>query len=175
MIKFAKVKETAIIPTKRDEDAGYDLYACLESKRDKFIIINPHKTRMVPLGVASVFDEHFVATLKERGSTGSKGLANRCGVIDSGFRGEWNCVITNTHDDTSIVIYDDKAINLDSAKDRISELSTVDNYIYIPTSKAITQVVFTVLATDKAEEIDYESLLNYDSERGSGMLGSSNK
>ena len=27
---WAKVKEDAIIPTKRDEDAGYDLYHCFE-------------------------------------------------------------------------------------------------------------------------------------------------
>ena len=29
-IYWAKVKEQAIIPTKREEDAGYDLYPCFE-------------------------------------------------------------------------------------------------------------------------------------------------
>lgn len=31
-VYFAKVRENAIIPSKRDEDAGYDLYANVEGK-----------------------------------------------------------------------------------------------------------------------------------------------
>ena len=34
---WAKIKEDAIIPTKKDEDAGYDIYACFD---DDFIRIN---------------------------------------------------------------------------------------------------------------------------------------
>ena len=37
-VKFAKVRPTAKIPTKRVEDAGYDIYADFE---DSFILINP--------------------------------------------------------------------------------------------------------------------------------------
>ena len=29
---FAKVREGAVIPTKKDEDAGRDLYACFDEK-----------------------------------------------------------------------------------------------------------------------------------------------
>ena len=35
-IYFAKMKEGAVIPTKREEDAGYDLYACFDE--DFFVI-----------------------------------------------------------------------------------------------------------------------------------------
>ena len=36
-INFAKIRPTAIIPTKRDEDAGFDIYANFE---DDFMIIH---------------------------------------------------------------------------------------------------------------------------------------
>ena len=35
-IYFAKVKPEAKIPSKRDEDAGYDIYACFEEDFVKF-------------------------------------------------------------------------------------------------------------------------------------------
>ena len=35
---FAKVRPEAIIPTKREEDAGRDLYACFN---EDYILINP--------------------------------------------------------------------------------------------------------------------------------------
>ena len=82
-VKFAKVRPTAEIPTKRVEDAGYDIYADFE---EDYIIVPPHKTKMIPTGIASACDTDYCFILKERGSTGSKGIAQRCGVIDSGYR-----------------------------------------------------------------------------------------
>ena len=70
---WAKVKEDAIIPTKRDEDAGYDLYPCFE---EDYLEIKPLHTRLVPLGVATAFDASYVMILKERGSTGTKESLN---------------------------------------------------------------------------------------------------
>ena len=43
---WAKVKEDAIIPTKREEDAGYDLYPCFE---EDYLRIDPLTTKLVPL------------------------------------------------------------------------------------------------------------------------------
>ena len=77
-VKFAKVRPTAKIPTKRVEDAGYDIYADFE---DSFILINPHETKMIPTGIASACDTDYCFVLKERGSTGTKGMAQRCGRI----------------------------------------------------------------------------------------------
>ena len=71
---WAKVKPEAKVPQKRYEDAGYDLYPCFE---EDYMVIEPHETRLVPLGVASAFDSEFVMILKERGSTGTKGIAQR--------------------------------------------------------------------------------------------------
>ena len=46
---FAKVKPNAIIPSKRDEDAAYDIYACFD---DDYLVIPPHKTVLIPTGIA---------------------------------------------------------------------------------------------------------------------------
>lgn len=78
IIYFAKVKEQAIIPTKREEDGAFDIYACFE---EDYMIIEPHETKMIPTGLASAFSADYVAILKERGSNGSKGIGQRAGVI----------------------------------------------------------------------------------------------
>ena len=80
---WAKVKEKAKIPCKREEDAGYDLYPCFE---EDYLEIPVLHTKLVPLGIATAFDSDYVMILKERGSTGTKGMAQRSGVIDSGYR-----------------------------------------------------------------------------------------
>ena len=85
-VKFAKVKPNAIIPSKRDEDMGFDIYACFD---EDYMVINPHETRLIPTGIASSCDSDYGFLVFERGSTGSKGIARRCGVIDSGYRNEW--------------------------------------------------------------------------------------
>ena len=60
-VKFAKVRPTAIIPTKREEDAGYDIYANFD---EDYIRINPHETKMIPTGIASACDTDYCFILK---------------------------------------------------------------------------------------------------------------
>ena len=102
-IYFAKVKEGGKIPSKRDEDAGYDIYACFD---EDYIEIKPHETKMIPTGIASSCSDDFVFLLRERGSNGSKGIAQRCGVIDSGYRGEWFVPLTNENDVSVFIVKD---------------------------------------------------------------------
>ena len=90
---WARDNETVKIPTKREEDAGWDVYANFE---EDMWVIQPHTTVMIPTNLRSAFSPKWVAILKERGSTGTKGIAQRCGVIDSGFRNAWMIPITNT-------------------------------------------------------------------------------
>ncbi len=97
---FAALREGARIPAKRDEDAGYDIYACFEEPYFRF---EPFETKLVPSGIISAFPPEYVAVLKERGSTGSRGIGQRAGVIDSGYRGEWLIAMTN-HNDRPLVI-----------------------------------------------------------------------
>lgn len=155
---WAKVKESAKIPSKRYEDAGYDLYPCFD---EDYMIIEPHETKLVPLGVASAFDPEYVMILKERGSTGTKGIAQRSGVIDSGYRGEYMAPVTNLN--TRRVVIKKEGVEY-----------TEDAIIY-PYEKAICQGVLLRMPQIESEEISLEDLKSIESERGAGKLGSSGK
>ena len=166
-IKFAKVRPDAIIPDKRDEDMGFDIYACFDKD---YMVINPHETKLIPTGIASACDPGYGFLLFERGSTGSKGIAKRCGVIDSGYRDEWFVCLTNT---TNKVMFISKLSEQETYNSYYGDIMP-ESFVY-PYSKAIVQAwVAPVLKTNK-EEISYEDLKAIPSERGMGKLGSSNK
>lgn len=163
-VKFAKTKPTAIIPTKRDEDAGYDIYANFD---EDYMRIPPHETVMIPTGIACACDIDYCLIIKERGSTGTKGMAQRCGVIDSGYRGEILVPITNT---TNKAIYIKKKDKTIPTLNNISEY-----YTEYPYEKAIAQLLVIPVPTVDVEEYTYEELKAIPSTRGVGKLGSSGK
>lgn len=162
-VKFARVRPTAVIPTKRDEDAGFDIYADFE---DDFIIIDPHTTTLIPTGIASACDADYCFILKERGSTGTKGIAQRCGVIDSGYRNEWFVPITNTTNKKIAIVKKDA--------DYIFMRNTSGYTIY-PYEKAIAQALIIPVPKVNVEELTYNELKEIASDRGMGALGSSGK
>lgn len=155
-VKFAG-KEGVKIPSKRDEDAGFDIYAFFEGE---YIEIKPHQTVMIPTGLYSAFNKNYVAILHERGSTGTKGMGQRAGVIDSGYRGEWMIPITN-HNNIPILISKSK-------KEK-------GGYIIYPYDKAIAQAIFIPLPVVKIDEISIEELQKIPSVRGTGKTGSTKK
>ena len=157
---WARDNETVKIPTKREEDAGWDIYANFE---EDMWVIQPHTTVMIPTNLRSAFSPKWVAILKERGSTGTKGIAQRCGVIDSGFRNAWMIPITNTTDKPIVILK--KGVDLEGRR----------KVIKYPYEKAIAQAIFVEVPKLQSEEISVEELLNIKSERGEGMLGSSKK
>ena len=166
-IKFAKVKPNAIIPSKRDEDMGFDIYACFD---EDYMVINPHETKLIPTGIASACDSEYGFVVFERGSTGSKGIARRCGVIDSGYRNEWFIGLTNT---TSKVIFISKLSEHETYNKYYGDIMP-ESFVY-PYSKAIAQALAVPVPKTTVEEISYEELQSIQSERGMGALGSSNK
>lgn len=160
-IYFAALREGARIPAKRDEDAGYDIYACFEEPYFRF---EPFETKLVPSGIISAFPPEYVAVLKERGSTGSRGIGQRAGVIDSGYRGEWLIAMTNHNDRPLVIAKADYAASHD--------LSDCVVYHY---EKAVCQALFLPLAVLGAETVNAASILAMPSARGAGRLGSSGK
>ena len=163
-IKFAKVKPNAIIPTKRVEDAGFDLYACLDELID-WICIPPHTSQLIPTGSASACDADWAVIFRERGSTGVKNMKINAGVIDSGFRGEYFISLYNGND---VPVYITKYMDGEQAPEP-------KNAILYPASKAIAQALIIPVPEVNVEEISYEELKDIPSERGVGALGSSNK
>lgn len=156
-IWFARTKECGQIPTKRAEDAGYDIYPAFD---EDYICIVPHETKMIPTGICSAFSSDYVAILKERGSTGTKGIGQRCGVIDSGYRGEWMVPITN-HNDVPLYI----------AK---NGHDLFEGIVY-PYHKAICQALLMPVIHAESVEKTVEEINLVQSERGTGKLGSSGK
>ena len=152
IIYFAKVRDNAIIPSKRVEDGAFDIYACFE---EAYKIIEPHQTLLISTGLASAFSTDYVAILKERGSTGTKGMGQRAGVVDSGYRGEWFVPITN-HNDQPLVIM----------KKDCEEVEAFKNAIIYPYEKAISQCIMVRVPQLSITEIAYEDLLKFESERG---------
>lgn len=163
-IYFAGIREGVKIPTKRESDAGYDIYANFEGTH---ILIPSHNTVMIPTGLKSAFSNKWYIQLEERGSTGTKGMALRCGVIDSGFRGEWFVPITNTTNQTLIIA---KSEEISRAKEIFEEEA-----IYYPYEKAICQAVLLEVPKVDIKTISEEELMSIPSDRGEGMLGSSQK
>lgn len=162
-ILFAKVKPNAIIPTKRNEDAGWDIYSNFE---EESIVINPHETKMIPTGLATAFGSKYVAILKERGSTGTRGMGQRSGVVDSGYRNEIFVPITNHNDKPLIITKETNQTTLEIL---------AEDYIIYPYSKAICQMILLELPQLQSKEISYEELKNIKSERGMTCLGESGK
>ena len=157
---FAKVKEGAKIPTKREEDAGRDIYACFD---EHFMIIEPLETKLVPTGVAMAISSDYYAQLQERGSTGSKGIKYGAGVIDSGYRGEIFVPITNCSKVPLVIC----------KKEYVNDFD--EGFLVYPYEKGIAQIIMLPVPKFEEVELSYEELLKRESERGTGALGSSGK
>ena len=200
---FAKVKPNAIIPTKKDEDAGRDVYACFD---EDYIVIPSSETKLIPTGIASAMTPKYEIRLRDRGSNGSKGIHVNAGTIDSGFRGEWfvawcninhkDVILSKLSLEELIEKYGETDIegNLAIPENPLKPIMRTnnkrwfdDNYIYIeennyayeaiiyPYSKAIAQAEVHEVPVMNQYEITYEELKEIKSERGLGQLGSSNK
>lgn len=157
---FAKVREDAIIPSKSDENAGYDIYANFEGT---WKIIYPGETSLIPTGIACAMTENYYMQIQERGSTGSIGMKYSAGVIDSGYRGEIFVAITNCSD---------KIIVISKQVDKVEQLP---DEIHYPYTKAIAQGIIHKVHKMDVKEISYDELKNISSKRGDGKLGSSRK
>lgn len=180
VINFAKVNPNAIIPTKLTEDMGFDIYPCFDQD---YIIIKSHETKLIPTGIASSCDPEYGFLLRERGSTGSKGIALRCGVIDSGYRGEWFIGLTNTTENLVIIsktekkldIIDKERSSVDGFFDKAEIYEKVNDALIYPYSKAIAQALIIPVPSVTVVETEYDVLKTIESKRGIGKLGSSNK
>lgn len=158
-IFFAKIRETATIPSKDQENAGLDVYADFE---EPYKLIPPHETALIPTGIASSCNPEYCFILKERSSTGIKGIAQRAGVIDSGYRGEWMIPVTNVHEDWLCI-----------AKENV-KLPDLNCKVH-PYSKAICQALVVPVPQVKVTELSYDELKGIDSKRGNNGFGSSGK
>ncbi len=161
---FAKIRGDALIPRKERENAGYDIYACLE---DDVLIVPPYKTALVPTGIAFACSEEYYLQLEERSSTGAKGIKRSAGVIDSGYRGEIKVAIFNANDIPIVFA----TVGEDDVRRKYPDL---EKFIFYSTSKAIAQGVVHRVEDMQVKEISLKALQEIPSKRGENGFGSTN-
>lgn len=102
-INIKKLNKNAIIPNKGSEfSAGYDLYACLEEP----INVKSNQTVKIPTGLAMEIPVGYAGMIFARsGLSTKKGLApaNKVGVCDSDYRGEYIVALHN-HSDEDVTV-----------------------------------------------------------------------
>ena len=123
-IKFAKVNEKAIIPSKNVENAGYDIYGIFGGNDDENRIVKPHQTKLIPTGIACALPSKYYFQVEERGSTGSKGIKKSAGVIDSGDRGEIFIAITNSTN--RYLVFGDRDSYMAEARAELDKWQSID-------------------------------------------------
>ena len=94
-VAVKKLKEKAILPTYGSaQAAGADLYACLDAD----LTIAPGETAFVPTGLAMELPLGYVGLIYARSGLACKrdlAPANKVGVIDSDYRGEFIVALHN--------------------------------------------------------------------------------
>lgn len=163
--KVKRLDSRAKLPSKREEDAGYDLYALFD---EEVKILKKGEIWLAPTGISMEFPKDWMLYIAERGSTGSKGISRRCGVVDSGFRGELKVILNNTS--SKDIIFIKSGINTQEALLKYN--LNVDLVTFYPQEKAVAQGILLYCPHVEVEEVDE---LDSSSQRGDGMLGSSKK
>ena len=111
-IPVKKLKENAMLPTYGSlEAAGADLYACL----DAAVTIEPGKTVFVPTGIAMEIPKGYAGLAYARSGLACKqdlAPANKVGVIDSDYRGEFMIALHNHGSQTRTVSHGDRIAQL---------------------------------------------------------------
>lgn len=111
-IRVKKLKDNATMPTYGSaEAAGADLYACLEEP----IVINPGCSAFIPTGLAMELPKGYAGLIYARSGLACKrGLApaNKVGVIDSDYRGEFIVVLYNHGSEAQTVAHGERIAQL---------------------------------------------------------------
>lgn len=160
---FASPFDDVITPSKKDGDAGFDIYAHFP---EDYMVIQPHTCAMVPTDLHTAFNKKYVMELWERGSTGSKNIGQRCGVIDSTYRGAIFVPLSNLNDKPLLITKETNESALEALK---------DDYIIYPYSKAICQALMAIVPEMNPHRISMDIYNTLETERGAGALGSSGK
>lgn len=94
-ISVKRLRENAKMPTfGTDQAAGADLYACLDGE----VTVAPGQTAFIPTGLSMAIPDGFVGLVFARSGLACKSdlaPANKVGVIDSDYRGEFLVALHN--------------------------------------------------------------------------------
>ena len=107
-----KLNPKAILPTYGSaEAAGADLYACLDAP----VEIAPGKTVFMPTGIAMELPRGYAGLAYARSGLACKkdlAPANKVGVIDSDYRGEFIIALHNHGEDVRVIEHGERIAQL---------------------------------------------------------------
>ena len=111
-VKVKKLHPAARLPVYGTEfSAGADLCACLDAP----VTLQPNETRMISIGIAMEIPVGYAGLIYARSSLGTKkGLApaNKVGVVDSDYRGEFMIFLHNHGSESQTVSHGDRIAQL---------------------------------------------------------------
>lgn len=111
-IKVKKLRPDAKLPTYGSvEAAGADLYACLDANA----LIQPGTDAFIPTGLSMEIPKGYAGLIYARSGLACKqGLApaNKVGVVDSDYRGEFMVVLHNHGTEARTVCHGDRIAQL---------------------------------------------------------------
>ena len=112
IVPVKKVRPNAILPTYGStEAAGADLYACLDAP----VSIEPHTTAFIPTGLSMELPKGTGGFIMARSGLACKqdlAPANKVGLVDSDYRGEFMVALHNHGNQTRVVQYGDRIAQL---------------------------------------------------------------
>lgn len=112
IVRVKKLKENAILPVYGSaEAAGADLHACLDHE----VVIEPGKTAFITTGLSMEIPKGCAGLIYARSGLACKrGLApaNKVGVIDSDYRGEFIVALHNHGDAAQTVAHGERIAQL---------------------------------------------------------------
>ena len=102
-----KLLEFGILPKKgREGDAAWDIYL------PTALMIHPHSTAVVDLGVCIEIPEGYAGMLVIRSSVSKKGILVQPPLIDSNYRGEIHLILFNMSDEVFFAEENDRLCSL---------------------------------------------------------------
>lgn len=111
-IQVKKLNPKAILPTYGSaEAAGADLYACIEEN----VTIQPGQTVMIPTGLSMELPRGYAGLIYARSGLACKrdlAPANKVGVIDSDYRGEFIVALHNHGSQPQTIGYGERIAQL---------------------------------------------------------------
>lgn len=126
-IKFLNRSKHALPEYKTSGSSGMDVRANLDRS---CIILEPHKTALVPTGLYLEIPQGYEVQIRARSGLALKhgiGLANGVGTIDSDYRGEVGVILINMSDTPFEICDGDRIAQMVVARVEKMELVEVDS------------------------------------------------
>jgi dUTP pyrophosphatase len=157
--------ERVKIPTKRESDAGYDIYAFFE---EDYKVINPHSYTIFPTGLYYAIPDDMWFDFRERSSTIKYNLSRRAGVIDGTYRGELMIALSNLNNFPIVIAKN--TITEEEIKQQVSQNCKIYSY-----ENAIVQGILRKIEPAQFTVVPLEELKKMTTIRGEGGFGSTGK